>query len=105
MRRTVITGIGVVAPGGLDRAAFWTLLTEGRTATRRISLFDPAEFRSQIAAECDFDPIRAGLSHQQVHRNDRFAQFALVAGNEAIANSGLMLDGDDVARVGVCVGR
>jgi minimal PKS ketosynthase (KS/KS alpha) len=104
MRRTAITGIGVVAPGGLDRAAFWTLLTEGRTATRRISLFDPTEFRSQIAAECDFDPVRAGLSHQQVHRNDRFAQFALVAGNEAVADSGLSLNGDDAARVGVCVG-
>ena len=39
---------------------FWQLLTDGRTATRRISFFDPAPFRSQIAAECDFDPLAAG---------------------------------------------
>ncbi len=57
-RRTVVTGIGVVAPGGVTRDAFWELLTAGRTATRRITFFDPADFRSQIAAECDFDPRR-----------------------------------------------
>ena len=104
MKRTVITGIGVVAPGGPNRKSFWTLLTDGRTATRRISLFDPAQFRSQVAAECDFDPIAAGLSARDVIRNDRFVQFALVAADEAVADSGLDLDGDEAARVGVCIG-
>ena len=41
-RRVVVTGIGVVAPGGVGREAFWKLLTAGRTATRRITFFDPA---------------------------------------------------------------
>ena len=50
-RRAVITGVGVVAPGGGNRDEFWRLLTDGRTATRRITFFDPAPFRSQIAAE------------------------------------------------------
>jgi len=80
------------------------LLTDGRTATRRISMFDPSQFRSQIAAECDFDPLRAGLSRQDVARNDRFVQFALVAAMEAVANSGLELGGDRKARMGVCLG-
>jgi minimal PKS ketosynthase (KS/KS alpha) len=104
VRRTAITGIGVVAPGGHGRRAFWELLTEGRTATRRISMFDPAQFRSQVAAECDFDPIKAGLSYQQVFRNDRFIQFALAGAIEAVADSGLQFDGDDRARVGVSIG-
>lgn len=104
MKRTAVTGIGVVAPGGLDRKSFWALLTDGRTATRRISLFDPSQFRSQVAAECDFDPLRSGLSSRDVARNDRFIQFALVAAVEAVADSGLELDGDEHARVGVCVG-
>jgi minimal PKS ketosynthase (KS/KS alpha) len=104
MRRTAITGIGVVAPGGLGRTAFWDLLTAGRTATRRITLFDPAQFRSQVAAECDFDPLVAGLTREQVSRNDRFAQFALVAAAEAVADSGLALDDDEEARVGVSIG-
>ena len=52
-RRVVITGIGVVAPGGIGTKAFWELLTAGRTATRAITLFDATGFRSRIAAECD----------------------------------------------------
>ena len=55
-KRAVITGIGVVAPGGIGTKAFWEMLTAGRTATRIIPLFDPTPFRSQVAAECDFDP-------------------------------------------------
>jgi minimal PKS ketosynthase (KS/KS alpha) len=101
-KRSVITGIGVVAPGGNTRAEFWQLLTEGRTATRRITLFDATDFRSRIAAECDFDPKAAGLTSREVFRNDRFIQFALVAADEAMADSGL--DPGDGARLGVCLG-
>jgi minimal PKS ketosynthase (KS/KS alpha) len=94
----------VVAPGGIGVPAFWDLLTAGRTATRGISLFDPAGFRSRIAAECDFDPRAAGLSAAQAERADRYAQFALVAAREAIGDSGLDLAAQDAWRVGVCLG-
>ncbi|WUH89365.1 beta-ketoacyl-[acyl-carrier-protein] synthase family protein [Streptomyces sp. NBC_00433] len=104
-RRIVVTGIGVVAPGGATRKAFWQLITDGRTATRRISLFNPAQFRSQLAAEVDFDPLAAGLTRQEVFRNDRSVQFALVAADEAMADSGLDLDGGfDHDRMAVCLG-
>ncbi|MGW1290747.1 beta-ketoacyl synthase N-terminal-like domain-containing protein, partial [Streptomyces sp. NPDC002586] len=78
-RRVVITGIGVVAPGATGVKAYWELLTAGRTATRRISFFDPAPFRSQVAAECDFDPLAEGLSPQQARRMDRSAQLVVVS--------------------------
>ncbi|WP_239334415.1 beta-ketoacyl synthase [Frankia sp. CiP3] len=94
VRRTAITGIGVVAPGGTGSKEFWHLLTDGRTATRRLSFFDPSQFRSQVAAECDFDPAAAGLTPQEIARNDRFIQFALVAATEAVTDSGLELGGD-----------
>ena len=42
-RRVAVTGIGVVAPGGIGATAFWDLLAAGRTATRGITLFDPAQ--------------------------------------------------------------
>ncbi|MGW1720564.1 beta-ketoacyl-[acyl-carrier-protein] synthase family protein [Streptomyces sp. NPDC002156] len=104
-RRVAITGIGVVAPGGATRKAFWQLITDGRTATRRLSLFDPAQFRSQLAAEIDFDPLAAGLTQQEVFRNDRSVQFALVAADEAMADSGLVPDGGlDHDRTAVCLG-
>jgi act minimal PKS ketosynthase (KS/KS alpha) len=47
-RPVVITGIGVYAPGAANTAAFWELLTAGRTATRKISFFDPSPYRSQV---------------------------------------------------------
>ncbi|MFD4261713.1 beta-ketoacyl-[acyl-carrier-protein] synthase family protein [Streptomyces sp. NPDC058534] len=104
-RRVAITGIGVVAPGGATRKAFWQLITDGRTATRRLSLFDPAQFRSQLAAEIDFDPLAAGLTQQEVFRNDRSVQFALVAADEAMTDSGLVPDGGlDHDRMAVCLG-
>ena len=53
----------------------------GRTATRKITFFDPAGFRSQIAAEGDFDPHAAGLNEQEVRRMDRYIQFAVAAGD------------------------
>ncbi|GIF71645.1 beta-ketoacyl-[acyl-carrier-protein] synthase family protein [Asanoa siamensis] len=103
-RRTVVTGVGVVAPGGVTRSAFWDMLTAGRTATRRITFFDPAEFRSQIAAECDFDPRAAGLTPQEIHRSDRFTQFALAAADEALAESGLDLAAVDRDNLAVSIG-
>src|SRR5829696_8842783 len=104
MRRAAVTGIGVVAPGGVTRESFWEMITAGRTATRRITLFDPTGLRSQIAAECDFDPKVAGLSAQEVRRQDRYIQFATAAATEAMADSGLDLDGVDNDRVGVAMG-
>lgn len=102
-RRTVVTGVGVVAPGGGNRQDFWQLLTSGRTATRRITHFDPSGFRSQIAAECDFDPIKAGLTAQEIYRNDRFTQLALAAADEAVAHSGLDLTGGGLDHGSVAV--
>ncbi|MGV9427512.1 beta-ketoacyl-[acyl-carrier-protein] synthase family protein [Streptomyces sp. NPDC003656] len=103
-RRVVITGVGVTAPGGQGAKAFWDLLTDGRTATRRISFFDPAPFRSQVAAEVDFDPVLSGLTPQEVRRMDRAAQFAVVTAREAVADSGLAFEEIDPRRTGVTVG-
>jgi minimal PKS ketosynthase (KS/KS alpha) len=103
-RRVVVTGLGVVAPGGIGTKAFWDLLTAGRTATRTITLFDPTGFRSRIAAECDFNPAEHGLTPQEIRRQDRAAQLAVVAADEAIADSGLDVAELPPHRTGVSLG-
>jgi len=103
-RRVVITGVGVVAPGGTGTKAFWDLITSGRTATGRISFFDPAPFRSQVAAECAFDPAQHGLTPREIRRMDRATQFAVVGAREAVHDSGLDFGTPDPARIGVTVG-
>jgi act minimal PKS ketosynthase (KS/KS alpha) len=80
------------------------LLVEGRTATRRISFFDPSPFRSQVAAEIDFEPESHGLRPQEIRRMDRAAQLAVVATREAVEDSGITLDELAPHRVGVTVG-
>ncbi|MEU8997866.1 beta-ketoacyl-[acyl-carrier-protein] synthase family protein [Streptomyces caniferus] len=103
-RRVAVTGVGIVAPGGVGVPAFWDLLSAGRTATRGITLFDPEGFRSRIAAECDFDPAAHGLSEEQVARSDRYVQFAMVAADEALRDAGLDTEAEDPWRVGVSLG-
>ncbi|GII80979.1 beta-ACP synthase [Sphaerisporangium rufum] len=102
--RVVITGIGVVAPGGIGTKAFWELLTSGKTATRAISLFDATGFRSRVAAECDFDPAKEGLTPQEIRRMDRAAQFAVVCTRDALADSGLTPAELPAHRTGVSIG-
>ena len=103
-RRVVVTGLEVLAPGGTGAAAFWDLISSGRTATRGITFFDPSSFRSRVAAEIDFDPAAYGLSPQECRRMDRAAQFAVVAARGALADSGLDPEAQPRHRVGVSVG-
>lgn len=103
-RRVAVTGIGVVAPGGIGVPAFWDLLSSGRTATRGITLFDPEGLRSRIAAECDFDPLAHGLEPELVERADRYIQFALVAAAEAVTDSGIDFGAENPWRVAVSLG-
>ncbi len=103
-RRVVITGIGVMAPGGIGVKNFWSLLSEGRTATRGITFFDPAPFRSRVAAEIDFHPEEHGLTPQEIRRMDRAAQLVVVATREAVAGSGLDPAAMDPHRTGVTIG-
>jgi act minimal PKS ketosynthase (KS/KS alpha) len=102
--RAVITGVGVVAPGGVGVPAFWSLLTSGRTASRPISLFDASAFRSRIAAECDFDPGAEGLTAEDVSRLDRTSQLAVVAAEEAMRDSGIDFAALAPERTGTVIG-
>ncbi|GAB3795642.1 beta-ketoacyl-[acyl-carrier-protein] synthase family protein [Micromonospora zhanjiangensis] len=103
-RRALITGIGVVAPGGTGVKEFWDLLTAGRTATRGITCFDASSFRSRVAAECDFDGAAHGLTPQELRRMDRAAQLAVVSAREAVEDSGLPVAALDPYRIGVSIG-
>jgi act minimal PKS ketosynthase (KS/KS alpha) len=96
--------MGVRAPGANGRVRFWDLLSAGRTATRRISFFDPTPYRSQVAAEVDFDAAGEGLTPRQIRRMDRAAQFAVVCAREAVADSGIDLEGVPPHRLGVSLG-
>src|SRR5215216_2980948 len=100
-----ITGLGVIAPGGVGRKAFWDSMTAGRSATRRITLFDPTDFRCHVAGEVDFKPADHGLTPQEIRRMDRTAQFAVAAAKEAVEDSGLTMSELVPERTAVTVGN
>jgi 3-oxoacyl-[acyl-carrier-protein] synthase II len=88
-RRVWITGLGLVTPIGIGREGFWDGLRAGRSAVKRIDRFDPALFRSQVAAQVDdFEPTDH-LSAKEARSTDRFSQFALSAGRLAVSDAGL----------------
>jgi 3-oxoacyl-[acyl-carrier-protein] synthase II len=106
-KRVVITGLGVVSPIGIGVDQFWKSAIEGRSgisALRPLGDFALEHYRSRVAGQVlDFTPTQY-LDSTQAERVDRYAQFALVAVKEAMADSGLRLDREDPHRVGVIVG-
>src|SRR5215471_8299325 len=104
-RRVVVTGIGIVSPIGNDVETFWSNLVAGRCGVDKISAFDASKFDTQIAAEVkNFDPLPAFPSPKEVRRADRFGQFGVHAGWQALKDSGLDLNKVDLDEVGAFFG-
>jgi 3-oxoacyl-[acyl-carrier-protein] synthase II len=104
-RRVVITGLGVVSSLGNDVDTFWNHLISGQCGIERIRSFDPSAFDTQIAAEVrQFDPAPAFPSPKEVRRTDRYCQFGVFAGWQALRDSGLDLNKLDLDEAGVFIG-
>jgi 3-oxoacyl-[acyl-carrier-protein] synthase II len=101
-RKVVVTGMGAVTPLGPDVPALWTALTEGRSGIRRIASFDTTGYSTQIAGEVqDFDPTKY-FEKKEARRADRFAQLAVAAASEAVADAKLE-NAPDRDRIGVSI--
>jgi 3-oxoacyl-[acyl-carrier-protein] synthase II len=104
-RRVVVTGIGAVTPLGNSASATWDALLKGDCGIDRITAFDTTGYDTQIAAEVkNFDPTPAFPSAKEVRRSDRFAQFGVYAGHQALLDSGLDLEKVNRDEVGVFIG-
>jgi 3-oxoacyl-[acyl-carrier-protein] synthase II len=105
MRRVAVTGLGIVCPVGIGVDAAWEALVSGRSGIGPITSFDSTDYTVHFAG-CvdDFDPS-AVLDVKEARRLSRFQQFALVAAEEALADSGISdVDEAEAERIGVIVG-
>ncbi len=101
--RLVITGMGAVTPIGIGVSAYWDALTAGRCGIGRITRFDASALPVQIAAELkDFDPAEH-MPKTLARTMDPFMQFAFVAAQEALADSGLDIE-PEAERIGITMG-
>src|SRR5690606_31316540 len=102
--RVVVTGVGMVNALGHNATDIWANLIEGRSGIRRISLFDPTGYESQVAGEVpDFDPS-AYMDRKDARRAARFTQFAIVAAEEALRQARYEPDRADGTDFAVVVG-
>ena len=103
-RRVVVTGLGLITPVGIGVAESWENIVNGVSGITNISKFDISSFKSQVAGEVkNFNPDMY-LNAKDSKRMDTFMQFGLVAGIEAIKDSGLEVTEENSERIGISIG-
>ncbi len=103
-KRVVITGFGVVSCLGVGKETFWERVRAGQCGIDRISKYDPAPFRSQIAGEVRELDITDYMSAKESKRLDPFCHYAVAAGDEAVNQADLSDGQTDPDRIGVMLG-
>jgi 3-oxoacyl-[acyl-carrier-protein] synthase II len=104
LKRVVVTGLGALTPIGNNIEEYWEALVAGKSGGAPITYFDTEKFKTKFACELkNFDPLDF-FDRKEVRRLDRFAQYAIVASDEAIKDSGINLETVNKYRVGVIWG-
>ena len=104
MRRVVVTGLGALTPIGNTVSEYWNALVQGTSGAAPITRFDASKFRTRFAAELKgFDPEQH-FDRKEARKMDPFAQYAMVACEEALRDSGLLDTSFDTNRAGVVWG-
>ena len=100
-KRVVVTGLGAITPIGNTVKDFWEGLVNGKNGAGEITRFDSALYKTHFACEVkDYDPEQY-FEKKNVRKYDQFAQFALIAADEAVADSGISAENCDLDEVGV----
>lgn len=104
LKRVVVTGLGALTPIGNTISEYWDGLVNGKSGCAPITYFDAEKFKTQFACELKNFNLEDHFDRKEGRRLDRFAQYALVSSDEAIADAGINLDEVDKFRVGVIWG-
>lgn len=104
MKRVVVTGLGAVTPIGNNISAYSTGLQSGLSGSAIITHFDPTNFKTQFACEVKEFNVEKHLDRKEARKLDPFSQFAMVATEEAMIDSGIDMEKEDPFRAGVVWG-
>jgi 3-oxoacyl-[acyl-carrier-protein] synthase II len=101
LKRVVVTGLGAITPLGNDVKTTWMNALEGKNGAGPITHFDSSLFKTQFACEVkDFNPDDL-FDRKEARKYDRYSQFAIKAAKEAMEDSGLDLENENLDRIGV----
>ncbi len=104
LRRVVVTGLGALTPIGNSLEEYWEGLVNGVSGAAPITYFDASNFKTRFACELKNFNATDHFDRKEARKMDRFTQYAMVASDEAIKDSGLDLDKEDLSRIGVIWG-
>lgn len=104
LKRVVVTGLGALTPIGNTKNEYWDGLISGKSGAAPITYFDSEKFKTRFACELKNFNATDFLDRKEARKMDRFTQYAMVASEEAIADSKLDLDKINKLRVGVVWG-
>ncbi len=104
LKRVVVTGLGALTPIGNNIEEYWTSLINGVSGAGPITHFDATKFKTRFACEVKNFTATDYINRKEARKMDKFTQYAVVASDEAIADSELNLDKLDKLRVGVIWG-
>jgi 3-oxoacyl-[acyl-carrier-protein] synthase II len=99
-----VTGVGAISPFGVGRDALWNAMVEGVSGAGPITYFDTTDFETKFACEVKGFNVEEHLDRKSANRMDRYAQYGVVAAEQALRDSGLDLKEIDTARFGVVYG-
>jgi 3-oxoacyl-[acyl-carrier-protein] synthase II len=103
-KRVVVTGLGAITPIGNTLTEYWEGLISGRNGIAPITLFDASRHDCRFAGEVKgFDPLTY-MDRKEAKRMDRFAQFAVAASKQAIADAQFVINDLNAEQVGVIIG-
>jgi 3-oxoacyl-[acyl-carrier-protein] synthase II len=104
LKRVVVTGLGALTPIGNNIEEYWNALVNGVSGAAPITYFDAAKFKTRFACELKGFNVTDFINRKEARKMDRFTQYAMVASDEAIADSNLDLEKINKLRVGVIWG-
>lgn len=104
IKRVVVTGLGALTPIGNNIQEYWSGLVNGVSGAAPITYFDTTKFKTRFACELKDFNVTDFLDRKEARKMDRFTQYAMVASDEAIADSGLNSEDHDPDRIGVIWG-
>ena len=104
-RRVVITGIGVVAPNGIGKQAYWDSLVAGKSGVDWITEFDTDPYPCKVAAKVQDFNASDFVNPRRAKQWGRFSQFAVAASRLALEDSKLRIEQESADRVQICIGN
>ena len=104
LRRVVVTGLGALTPIGNTVEEYWNGLINGKSGAAPITYFDTTNFKTKFACEVKGFNVQDFIDRKEARKMDRYAQYAVVASDEAVKDAGLDLEKIDHDRVGVIWG-